>query len=115
MGVFQVGIFQVGVILGGNFPGGNCPGESYLGWELSGWELSWVEIFFGGDFPGENCPGAIIRVGIFRMGVFLVPSKHIYCACVGVKMLDCIKKVGILIILPMRIKTLQEFYVSHEN
>ena len=105
-----MGIFQVGVILGGN-----CPGESYLGWELPGWELSWVEIFFGGDFPGGNCPAAIIRVGIFRMGVFLVPSKHIYCACVGVKMLDWIKQVGILIILPMRIKTLQEFYVSHEN
>ena len=42
-------------------------------------------------------------------------SKHIYCACVGVKMLDWIKKVGILIILRMGIKPLQEFYVSYEK
>ena len=72
-----VGIFQVGVILGGNFPGWNCPGGSYPEWELSGWELSWVRIFFGEGFPGGNCPGRIIWVGIFQVGVFLVPNFHV--------------------------------------
>ena len=39
-----MGIFRVGVILGGN-----CPGRSYPGWEFT-------------------------LVGIFRVGVFLVPK-----------------------------------------
>ena len=70
VGIFWVGIFQVGVILGGN-----CPGGSYPGWELSCWELSWVGIFFSRGFPDGNCPGVIIWVGIFRVGVFLVPNQ----------------------------------------
>ena len=66
-------IFRVGIALGGNFPGGNCPGGSYPGWEFSRWELSWMGIFFGGSFPGVNCPVGIIRVAIFRVGVFMIP------------------------------------------
>ena len=68
VGNFRVVIFRVGVTLGGNFPGGNCPGGIY-----PGWELSWVEIFFGGGFPDGNSPGGIIRVAIFRVGVFMLP------------------------------------------
>ena len=64
----------MGIFFGGSFPGENCPGGSY-----PGWELSWVGIFFGGSLPGGNCPGGIIRVGIFRMGVFLVPFVSDSC------------------------------------
>ena len=79
VGIFQVGIFQVGIILGrsfpnGNFPGGSYPGWEFSGWESSGWELSWMRIFFVGRFPGGNCLGRIIRMGIFWVGVFLVPN-----------------------------------------
>ena len=34
-----------------------------------------MAIFFGGGFPGGNCPRGIIRVGIFREEVFLVPKS----------------------------------------
>ena len=79
VGIFWVGIFQVGIILGrsfpnGNFPGGSYPGCEFSGWESSGWELSWMRIFFVGRFPGGNCLGRIIRMGIFWVGVFLVPN-----------------------------------------
>ena len=62
------GIFRVGVFLGGS-----CLGGSFPGWELSRWDLSWVGIFFGGSFLGGNCPVGIIRVVIFKVGVFMLP------------------------------------------
>ena len=49
------------------------PDGSFPGWELSRCGLSWVEIFFGGFFWGENFPVGIIRVAIFRVGVFMLP------------------------------------------
>ena len=66
-----VEIIWAGIFMGRNFPSGNCPG-----WELSGWELSWVGIFVRGSFPGRNCPVGIIRVAVFRVGVFMLPFSQ---------------------------------------
>ena len=80
-------IFRGGNFLGGNYPGGNIPGGSYPGWEFSGWELSGWELFWvvfvrmgvilGGNFfwcgfSGWELSGGIIRVAIFRVGVFML-------------------------------------------
>ena len=61
-----VEIIWAGIFLGRNFPSGNCPG----------WELSWVGIFVRGSFPGRNCPVGIIRVAVFRVGVFMLPFSQ---------------------------------------
>ena len=65
-------IFSGGNLLCENYPGGNFLGRSFPGWELSRWDLSWVGIFFGVSFPGGNCLVGIIRVAIFRVGVFML-------------------------------------------
>ena len=71
-------------------------GYNYPEWQLTGWKFSWcqlswmrsfgweldrVEIFFGGSFPGRNCPIGIIRVPIFREGVFMLPKNHFSISC----------------------------------
>ena len=96
--IFRVAIFRVGAFLGGSFPGGNFPGWEFSGWGFSGWELcgwnfpggsfgnypgwklsmwdlSWVGIFFGGIFSRGNCPVRIIRMAVFRVGVFMLPKE----------------------------------------
>ena len=48
-------------------------------------------VFFGEGFPGGNCPGKIIWMGIFRVGVFLVPRftiSNIDTSCLNKDKLD---------------------------
>ena len=85
VGVFLGGSFPGGSFLGGNFPGGsfpgwelcgwNFPGGSFPGWKLSIWDLSWVGIFFGGIFSRGNCPVRINRMGVFRVGILMLPKE----------------------------------------
>ena len=90
MGIIRVAIFRgailrVGAFLGGSFPGGsfsgwelcrwNFPGGSFPGWKLSMWDLSLVGIFFGGIFSRGNCPVRIIRMTVFRVGIFMLPKE----------------------------------------
>ena len=58
--------------LGGNFTGGGYPG-----WELSEWEFFLGGVFWMGNVDREGGGAGIIRVAIFRVGVFLAP--HVTC------------------------------------